>query len=377
MPGATAPSPLWGGSGWGEFRRAAVLRLRLFSIVTESPPPSLPQVQAKLGFAKTGGGVFEYRSSAKCAALGAVIALQVGAAQSGELAREAIVTNQPADSLSVVDLDTMKSVAEIKIGGKPAGIALSPDKKTAYITAPEAKELIEVDATSRTVKRRLALTGGPLGIAAHPSRAEVYVADWYEHKIAVIDAEKLTVAAEIPVGQSPSGLAVTPDGALLLSADRDSNEVSFIDLASRKRLGGLAVGERPFGITIDSTGARAYTANVASDDVSVIDIAARKVVGTVKAGHKPYAVALAKGKGFVTGQYSGTVEVFDATSLAPVATIEACDHPEGIEADGKGETVYVACWGDNIMLKIDAGSLKITGKADVGDGPRAFGKFLR
>ncbi len=375
MPGATAPSPLWGGSGWGEFRRDAVLRLRLFSIVTESPLPASPRSKRSLASPRQGGGVFDYvaRSSSKCAALGAVIALQVGAAQAGE----AIITNQPADSVSVVDLDTMKSVAEIKIGGKPAGIALSPDKKTAYITAPEGKELIEVDATSRTVKRRLALTGGPLGIAAHPTRREVYVADWYEHKIAVIDAEKLTVAADIPVGQSPSGLAVTPDGALLLSADRDSNEVSFIDIATRKRLSGLAVGERPFGITIDAEGARAYTANVASDDVSVIDIAARKVVGTVKAGHKPYAVAVAKGKGFVTGQYSGTVEVFDATSLAPVATIEACDHPEGIEADGKGENVYVACWGDNIMLKIDAGSLKIAGKADVGDGPRAFGKFLR
>ena len=70
------------------------------------------------------------------------------------LSGEALVTNQLSDSLSFVDLDTMKSVAEIKIGGKPAGIALSPDKATAYVTAPDGKELVEVDATSRTVKRR-------------------------------------------------------------------------------------------------------------------------------------------------------------------------------------------------------------------------------
>ena len=296
-----------------------------------------------------------------------------GVAHSGE----ALITNQPADSVSIVDLETMKSVAEIKIGGKPAGIALSPDKATAYVTAPDGKELVEVDATSRTVKRRLAMTGGPLGIAAHPVKSEIYVADWYEHKIAVIDAGKLVVVAEIPVGQSPSGLAVTPDGALLLSADRDSNEVSFIDIASRKRLAGIAVGERPFGVTIDALGERAYTANVASDDVTVIDIKAVKVIGTIKSGHRPYAVALAKGKGFVTGQYSGTVDVFDATTLAPLSKIDACDHPEGIESDAVGTSVYVACWGDNVVLKIDAESLKITGKAEVGDGPRAFGKFLR
>ena len=73
----------------------------------------------------------------------------------------------------------------------------------------------------------------------------------------------------------------------------------------------------------------------------------------------------------------GTVDVFDAATLAPVAKIEACDHPEGIETDSAGTSVYAACWGDNIILKIDAETLQITGKAEVGDGPRAFGKFLR
>ncbi len=101
---------------------------------------------------------------------------------------EALITNQPGDSLTVVDSATMQPVAEIKIGGKPAGIALSPDRAMAYITAPDGKELIEVDATQRLVTRRLKLGSGPLGIAAHPTRPEIYVADWYTHKIAVVDA---------------------------------------------------------------------------------------------------------------------------------------------------------------------------------------------
>ena len=290
---------------------------------------------------------------------------------------EALTTNQLADTLSFVDLDTMKSVAEIKIGGKPAGIALSPDKGRAYIAAPDGQELIEVDANARVVTRRLKLGGGPLGIAAHPTKPEVYAADWYAHKIAVVDTGSLTVAGEIPVGLSPSGLAVTPDGTLLLSADRDSDQVSIISITERKVLATVPVGKRPFGVTISGDGKTAYTANVASDDVSVIDIPTRKVTATIKSGHRPYAVALAAGKGFVTGQYSGTVDVFDAVSLQPVSAINACDHPEGIEANVAGTHVYVACWGDNVLLRIDAQTLKITGKAATGDGPRAFGKFLR
>ena len=295
----------------------------------------------------------------------------------GASAGEALITNQPADSLSIVDTGTMKTVADVKLSGKPAGIGVSPDKRFAYISAPDGQELIEVDAVARTVTRRLKLGGGPLGIAAHPTRAEIYIADWYAHKIAIIDTVTFTVVAEIQVGQSPSGLAVTPDGTRLISADRDSDQISIIDLAKRAVVATVATGKRPFGVTIDAEGRFAYTANVASDDVSAIDIAAQKNVRTIKTGRRPYAVALASGRGFVTDQYSGTVTVFEAATGAVAQTLEACDHPEGIEADAAEAYVYVACWGDNIVLKIDTKTLQIIAKASVGDGPRAFGKFLR
>jgi YVTN family beta-propeller protein len=307
----------------------------------------------------------------------AVAVLLFGGLQSAALAGEALTTNQPDDSLSFVDLTAMKEVARIKVGGKPAGIALSPDKSRAYITAPDSKELVEVDAVKRIVVRRLKLGGGPLGIAMHPTKQEIYVADWYTHKILIIDAVKFAVVGEIAVGKSPSGLAVTPDGSLLLSADRESDAVSIIDIASRKRIASIPVGKHPFGITIDPSGKRAYTANVKSDDVTVIDIPARKVIGHVPTGRRPYVVALADGRGFSTDQYGGSVTVFDLATLAPIKKIRACDHPEGIEADSSDSNVYVSCWGDDVLLRLDPTALKLTGKAAVGDGPRAFGKFLR
>jgi DNA-binding beta-propeller fold protein YncE len=116
---------------------------------------------------------------------------------------------------------------------------------------------------------------------------------------------------------------------------------------------------------------------VASNDVTVVDIAAGVVVGHVPVGLRPYAVGLAGTHGFATDQYSGTVTAFDLGTLAPIKAIKACDYPEGIEADQSGRHLYVACWGDNILVRIDAQDLAISGKATVGDGPRAFGKFLR
>ena len=92
---------------------------------------------------------------------------------------------------------------------------------------------------------------------------------------------------------------------------------------------------------------------------------------------RPYAVALAGQHAFVTNQYASTVSVIDVGSLKVVRTIDVGDHPEGIEADPSGANVYVACWFDNVLMRIDTATLALSGDAAVGDGPRAFGRFLR
>lgn len=102
------------------------------------------------------------------------------------------------------------------------------------------------------------------------------------------------------------------------------------------------------------------------------------VIGHVPVGRRPYAVGLTKTCfGFSTDQYGGTITVFDLATLKPVKTIEACDHPEGIALDTTRNTIYVACWFDNVLLTLDPEKLVVTGKIAVGDGPRAFGEFLK
>ena len=65
------------------------------------------------------------------------VLLLAGAAR----AQEAFVTNQNSDNLTVVDLGTLKAVATIPVGGKPAGIAVSRDGRRAFVTSPTAGRL--------------------------------------------------------------------------------------------------------------------------------------------------------------------------------------------------------------------------------------------
>jgi YVTN family beta-propeller protein len=57
--------------------------------------------------------------------------------------------------------------------------------------------------------------------------------------------------------------------------------------------------------------------------------------------------------------------------------IASSDYPEGIETSADGNTVYVVNWFSNEVWTIDAETLKVTAKTPAGDGPRAFGTFLR
>jgi YVTN family beta-propeller protein len=305
----------------------------------------------------------------------------------------AYVTNQGSETVSVIDLATFKVATEIKVPGHPAGIAVSPRGDRVYVTAPDAHDIAVIDTATNTVTKRISVGGGPLGIAVHPFNNLLYVADWYSTNLMVIDPATDAIVARIEVGKSPSGVAVYANdkGTRILTADRDSNTVSVIDGTTNKKVGEIAVGSRPFGVTFAfGDGNIAYTANVGSDDVSVIDLNKMATIATVPVGRRPYAVAVTNARVFVTDQYSGTVTAFyfgthqppdqqgyQARSVSDAATIEACDHPEGIEYDWQSNQLYVACWFDNVLIRIDATTFAVTGRVTVGDGPRAFGKFLK
>ncbi len=292
-------------------------------------------------------------------------------------ARFAYVTNQGGETVTVVDLDTLKSTAEIKVPGKPAGIATSKVSPLVFVTAPDAHDVVVIDTQSNAVVRRIAVGGGPVGIAVHPITDLLFVADWYSNRLSVVNPVTGSIVRQIEVGQSPSGVAITADGTVVVTADRDSNAVSVIDSGAQTRVATIAVGARPFGITVSPNGERAYTANVGSDTVSVIDLKTRSVIATVPVGHRPYAVALSPTHGFVTDQYGGTVSVFNLETNISEQAVDACDHPEGIAYDASRDAVFVACWFDNTIIRINPNTRKLTSTVTVGDGPRAFGDFLR
>ena len=81
----------------------------------------------------------------------AALVASIGTAWPANVAEEAFVTNQLSNNLSVVDLTSLQPIATIAIDGKPAGVAITPDGRFAYVTSPDAKAPTVVDAAARRV----------------------------------------------------------------------------------------------------------------------------------------------------------------------------------------------------------------------------------
>ncbi len=121
----------------------------------------------------------------------------------------ALVANFTTDNVTPIDLATGKALAPIPAGPGPAGIAITPDGSTAYVTD---------DGTLNS----LADTVTP------------------------IDLKTMKPLAPIKVGGGPQGIAITPDGSKAFVADAGSiiagqpgrigHQVTPIDLATRRAL---------------------------------------------------------------------------------------------------------------------------------------------
>ena len=68
-------------------------------------------------------------------------------------AATAYVSNEKGNTISVVDLDKMETIATVPVGERPRGITLSHDKKLLYICTSDADHIEVLDLET--------LQGGP------------------------------------------------------------------------------------------------------------------------------------------------------------------------------------------------------------------------
>jgi DNA-binding beta-propeller fold protein YncE len=232
-----------------------------------------------------------------------------------------------------INLNTQKLTASIKVGRQPFGIAISPDKKQAFVAnvgvysyplitgaTPENIEDLLIShhpyGENTPESRNGTLVEGKqipgLGSPNHPDAMSVFTIDLEENKVinkfkTGYQVGQTVDDAEVVGGASPNSIAVGKKFAYVTNASNDN--VTIIDHATQKIVGHIPIqvdnridnlrGLLPFGITMSKDEKTLYVALLGFNAVAVIDIPSQTTKGLIPSGWGPTRVELSKDEKFI------------------------------------------------------------------------------
>src|SRR5256886_5942026 len=124
----------------------------------------------------------------------------------------AYVPNERSGTVSVIDTASDRVVGTVKPGGKPRGIAATPDGRRLYVSDQPSGALVVVDLAAREVSERIAVGKSPEGVGISRDGAWIAVAVEENNSVSLIRAAAPRDATSVRVGgQNPQPGGFSPD----------------------------------------------------------------------------------------------------------------------------------------------------------------------
>lgn len=123
-----------------------------------------------------------------------------------------VVANNLDDSVSIINVagDANTKIAEIDVGDQPRTVAITPNKRFAYVTNQGSATVSVIDLSTGQNVQDIPVGVEPYGIALTPDGSRAYVANSASNSVSVIDTASNTVVSTISIpGVQPRGVAIT------------------------------------------------------------------------------------------------------------------------------------------------------------------------
>ncbi len=239
-------------------------------------------------------------------------------------------SNGKGDSITVFDLDSLKTIREVKIPAhNPDAILYEPSGKHVFTFNGKSKDVTVVDASSLAVVATIPVPDKP-EFAVDDQAGEIFVnIETEPGQMVVIDSRKLAVKATWPLAgcDSPSGLAMDRAHHRLFSVC-DGRVMAITNAGNGNQVARVPIGEGPDAAAYDDKRGLALSSN-GEGTLTVVrqeSPARYRVVDTVKTQRGARTMAL--------DPASGTVYLVTADfTPAPPPTPEA-PHPRPASVPG-------------------------------------------
>ncbi|MDQ8153757.1 MAG: hypothetical protein P3B98_03755 [Gemmatimonadota bacterium] len=289
-----------------------------------------------------------------------------------------VAGNKRANTVSLVDLASGRTLAELPTPPGPHESAVSRDGRwgviTGYGTQQPGNTLVILDLATHTVTRTLDLGEyrRPHGIDVLEGDSLIAVTVEANQAVLVVHRERGVVRAIRTGEQTTHQMAVRPDGVVGYTANIRSGtitEVNFTAGATRT----LAVAPEVEGIGVTPDGREVWVGSNTAGTISIVDVAAWRVTATLDQGERPYRVSISPDGTLAAAALTirSRIRLIDVASRRAVAELEAPPNaqPVGITWSRDGSRLYVACQGINAVAEFDIATRRLLRTIAVGDGP--------
>jgi YVTN family beta-propeller protein len=184
--------------------------------------------------------------------------------------REMPPTSKTRGGVTVIDLDTYKTVIEIETGDGHHEVAFSDDSRVAAITNAQDGTVTLVDVAVLTAAEPLLTGTRPTGIAWSDARRAFYVIDEAQGTLTTIDPAQGRAVGQLALGTGLTDVGFEPKGRYALVTDAGADKVHVVDAATGDVVQSAKVEAAPYQVTF--TDNFAYIRSAGSAHVSMIPL---------------------------------------------------------------------------------------------------------
>ena len=271
-------------------------------------------------------------SSPTCSAATILVLLLVGSLALAQDNYHVFISNEYGADISVLSGASNEIVGTITISGRPGdvrprGMALSPDGKTVYVSISDflpLRETLEdkitaIDIATNEILTEIRAGGNPERVAISPDGSRLWASLEAIAEGGAYDAVTGEELATFRIGIEPEGVAVSPDGRWVYLTAETTHTVAVIDAQEMTTVKHFLVSNRPRVVVFSRDGSRAYVSGEIGGSVSVVDVSQHAVIGTAVMGldSRPVGMALSPEGDhlYVAGGGTSAIYVIDTESL--------------------------------------------------------------
>lgn len=224
----------------------------------------------------------------------------------------AYITNNYSNSISILDMDTLKEKDTIYIGANPNDL-IGYDKYL-YIVCSESNAVVLYDLSENKIILEIKTNNWPYNIEVSKELGLIFITNFQNHNISVIDIETNKVIGELITLEYPTKVKVSNDDNLLYVCEsymgNESNGyIEVFNLITLKSLGKIEVGKVPIDIFEENN--ILYVCNLMDSSVILIDKFKLNRIKEIKINGMPRTLVKYKDILYIADYLNGRVICLD------------------------------------------------------------------